>query len=132
MAQTIETNLISFSRSTVDPVFIVGNLPYIPIQPWQDSVPFIVPINVLRLSDGSFLTYDNGRLFSARLSNITQIKCIVREWNEPVNEDFVDLDQGRLHCCWEGVQNNSQGIYHLDLSAYQWGLAVKFRCVCKV
>jgi len=64
MAQTILTNLISNSQSAMSAVFLDGNMAPIPIEPWQNIVPFNVPINVLRLGDGSLLTYGNGRLSS--------------------------------------------------------------------
>jgi len=45
-----------------------------------------------------------------------------------VNDEFVDVGQGSLYIFLEGMRNNSQGIFHLDLRADLWGLVVTFRC----
>eukprot|EP01035_Chromulina_nebulosa_P018015 gene18015-23654_t len=118
---------IKYSQSSIKPTFSDDG--HTPVNTWIDAEPYNVPLEVLEVVTGQYLSLDNRRLYSAKNYGLAEqlVRCVVHQIGDVVTDSmekfFLDLVSLLLV---------NQGVYYqLDLRATTVEAVSIIRCACQ-
>lgn len=119
----IPKDKIKFSQFCINPVFTNSG---VTVSAWFNRPPYNVPIEIVKLENGDYLSFDNRRLYSSKKHNTNSyISCILCN---KIPEYRIESDSNIFTVYWESQSENHKILHKLTLKALTMEALCIIRC----
>ena len=125
MQSGVEKERIRSSQRTISTTFSNSMTS---VETWVDALPYNLPLEVVSLPNGEYLSLDNRRLFSSKqYSPHLTTQCLVYQMNDEPTELMADYEIDKLELLWRDGSGLPQ-LHHLIIRANTMAGVVTIRC----